>query len=68
MECPPDAPIPALAGVEPIATGEGMLRFLVSPDVDPATVLANAERAGRVVSFSYGPPTLSELFREKVTR
>jgi ABC-2 type transport system ATP-binding protein len=68
MECPPDAPIPALAGVEPIATGDGMARFLVSPDVDPATVLANAERAGRVVSFSYGPPTLSELFREKVTR
>jgi ABC-2 type transport system ATP-binding protein len=68
MECPPDAPIPALAGVEPIATGDRMLRFLVSPDVDPATVLANAERAGRVVSFSYGPPTLSELFREKVTR
>jgi hypothetical protein len=24
--------------------------------------------AGRVVSFSYGPPTLSELFREKVAR
>jgi ABC-2 type transport system ATP-binding protein len=68
MECPPDAPIPTLAGVEPIATSDGMLRFLVSPDVDPATVLANAERAGRVVSFSYGPPTLSELFREKVTR
>jgi ABC-2 type transport system ATP-binding protein len=65
---PPDAPLPALAGVESISADDGMLRFLVRPEVDPATVLARAERAGRVVSFSYGPPTLSELFREKVAR
>ncbi len=68
LERSPDAPFPALAGVEPIAAANGTLRFLVRPEVDPATVLASAERAGRVVSFSYGPPTLSELFREKVTR
>lgn len=68
LERAPGAPLPALAGVEPIDAANGTLRFLVRPDVDPATVLASAERAGRVVSFSYGPPTLSELFREKVTR
>ena len=35
-------------------------------DVDPQRVLAAAERAGRVVEFSYGPPTLAELFLELV--
>ena len=68
LERPAGAQIPVLAGVEPIAADNGTLRFLVRPDVDPATVLASAEGIGRVVSFSYGPPTLSELFREKVTR
>jgi ABC-2 type transport system ATP-binding protein len=68
LERPPGAPLPALAGVEPIPAENGALRFLVRPDVDPAAVLASAERVGRVVSFSYGPPTLAELFREKVTR
>jgi hypothetical protein len=29
-------------------------------------VLTAAERAGRVVSFSYGPPSLGELFLELV--
>ena len=65
---PSGAGLPALAGVEPIAADNGTLRFLVRPDVDPATVLASAERIGRVVSFTFGPPTLLELFREKVTR
>jgi ABC-2 type transport system ATP-binding protein len=65
---PSGAGLPALAGVEPIAADNGTLRFLVRPDVDPATVLASAERIGRVVSFTFGPPTLAEIFREKVTR
>jgi ABC-2 type transport system ATP-binding protein len=65
---PSGAGLPALAGVEPIAADNGTLRFLARPDVDPATVLASAERIGHVVSFTYGPPTLAELFREKVTR
>jgi ABC-2 type transport system ATP-binding protein len=69
LERPPGVAFPALSGVEPLAVnGDHTLRFLVEPDVDPATVLASAERAGRVVSFSYGPPTLAELFREKVAR
>ena len=68
LERPAGARLPDLAGVEPIASDNGTLRFLVRPDVDPATVLASAERIGRVVSFAYGPPTLAELFREKVSR
>jgi ABC-2 type transport system ATP-binding protein len=68
LDRPLDAPFPALAGVEPMPGDDGTLRFLVGPEVDPGTVLASAEHAGRVVSFSYGPPTLAELFREKVAR
>jgi hypothetical protein len=54
-------PVPMTTPIARTTTSSGMM-------VDPATVLARAERAGRVVSFSYGPPTLSELFREKVAR
>ena len=39
-----------------------------SRDVDPAQVLAAAEQAARVVEFSYGPPSLAELFLELVER
>jgi ABC-2 type transport system ATP-binding protein len=61
-------PFPELDGVELVASENGTLRFLVRADVDPATVLDRAERRGHVLSFSYGPPTLAELFREKVIR
>jgi ABC-2 type transport system ATP-binding protein len=64
----PAAPFPALHGVHPVAAANGALRFLVDADVDPATVLAAAEARGAVRRFAYGPPTLAELFREKVTR
>ena len=39
---------------------------LAGRDVDPERVLAAAERSAQVVSFSYGPPTLDELFLELV--
>ena len=68
LERAPKTTFPPLTGVELIADEGTTLRFLSRPDVDPATVLATAERAGRVVSFSYGPPSLAELFREKVSR
>ena len=68
LEHAPETEFPPLAGVEPIPADGATLRFLSRPDVDPAAVLATAERVGRVVSFTYGPPTLAELFREKVTR
>jgi ABC-2 type transport system ATP-binding protein len=68
LERPPATALPPLAGVEPIGADGATLRFLAAPDVDPAAVLTTAERAGRVLSFTYGPPTLAELFREKVAR
>ena len=37
-------------------------------DVDPELVLEAAERSARVVEFSYGPPSLAELFLELVER
>ncbi len=39
---------------------------LASQEVDPEQVLMEAEQAGRVIAFSYGPPTLAELFLELV--
>ena len=44
----------------------GDLRLLAGRDVDPEQVLAQAERSGRVVAFTYGPPSLAELFLELV--
>ena len=37
-------------------------------DVARSCVLADAERSGHVVEFSYGPPSLAELFLELVTQ
>ena len=34
--------------------------------LDPALVLAEAERAGPVASFTFGPPELSEVFLQAV--
>jgi ABC-2 type transport system ATP-binding protein len=66
-----DAPpewLPDVAGVELVERRNGDLRLLAGRDVDPEQVLAEAERVARVVAFSYGPPTLSELFLELVGR
>jgi ABC-2 type transport system ATP-binding protein len=62
---PPDW-LPHVAGVELVERHDGRLELLVGRDVDPEQVLAEAERTGRVVAFSYGPPTLSRLFLELV--
>jgi len=59
---------PAVAGVER-ADGEdrdGVVRLRVPPGLDPALVLAEAERAGPVASFTFGPPELSEVFLQAV--
>ena len=58
--------LPEVAGVELVERRNGDLRLLVGRDVDPEQVLAAAERAARVVEFSYGPPSLAELFVELV--
>ena len=53
-------------GVELVERRNGDLRLLASQAVDPEQVLTEAERAGRVIAFSYGPPSLAELFLELV--
>jgi ABC-2 type transport system ATP-binding protein len=58
--------LPGVAGVELLERHDGSLRLLADDRVDPEQVLAEAERSGRVVAFSYGPPSLSELFLELV--
>ena len=42
------------------------LRLRARPDVDPERVLKEAGAVGGVAAFSYGPPSLAELFLELV--
>jgi ABC-2 type transport system ATP-binding protein len=63
---PPTQWVPHIADVEVVDRRNGDLRLLAGRDVDPEQVIAAAEQAGRVVSFSYGPPSLAELFLELV--
>jgi ABC-2 type transport system ATP-binding protein len=59
---------PSLPGIEPLGTRSGLATYLVPADADPAALLADASRAGRITRFSFQPPTLSDLFREAVGR
>jgi ABC-2 type transport system ATP-binding protein len=59
---------PALPGIELLAARPGISTYLVPADADPAALLADAARAGRITRFSFQPPTLSDLFREVVAR
>ncbi len=68
LEGAPPQWLPDVAGVELVERRNGDLRLLARRDVDPEHVLAAAERSARVLEFSYGPPTLAELFLELVTR
>ena len=58
--------VPEVAGVELVERRNGDVRLLARRDVDPQQVLAAARRSSTVVGFSYGPPTLAELFLELV--
>ena len=60
--------LPAVPGVELLERSGGGLRLAARRDVDPGEVLAAAERTARVLEFSYGPPSLAELFVELVRR
>ena len=60
--------LPDVAGVELVGRRNGDLQLLAGRDVDPEQVLAAAEQTARVVEFSYGPPSLAELFLELVER
>ncbi|HSP71922.1 MAG TPA: DUF4162 domain-containing protein, partial [Gaiellaceae bacterium] len=66
LEGAPTGWLPEVAGVELVERRNGDLRLLAGRDVDPERVLAAAERSGRVLAFSYGPPSLAELFLELV--
>jgi len=44
------------------------VRLRVSAGIDPSALLADAERAGKVVEFSFVPPDLSEVFLAAVGR
>ena len=60
--------LPHVAGVELLDRHNGNLRLTAARDVVPEKVLAEAERTAQVVGFSYGPPSLTELFLELVER
>jgi ABC-2 type transport system ATP-binding protein len=53
-------------GTEVLESASGQLRLRVSGDGDLARIAGALGEAADVVSFSYQPPTLSELFREAV--
>jgi ABC-2 type transport system ATP-binding protein len=57
----PDAP-----ELELLERRDDRLRLLTGSEVEPDAVLAQARAAGVVRSFSFGPPTLTELFLERV--
>jgi ABC-2 type transport system ATP-binding protein len=60
--------LPRLAGVELVERHDGNLRLTAERNVDPERVLAEAKQTAQVVAFSYGPPSLAELFLELVER
>ena len=66
LEGAPPGWLPDISGVELVERRNGDLRLLAGRDVDPEHVLAEAMRAGQVIAFNYGPPTLAELFLELV--
>ena len=62
-------PAPQLSGLtatEVVASAPGQVRLRLSRDADPALVLAELRSTTDLVSFSYQPPSLSELFCEAV--
>jgi ABC-2 type transport system ATP-binding protein len=68
LEGAPPQWLPHVAGVELVERHNGSLRLAAECNVDPELVLAEAERTAQVVGFSYGPPSLTELFLELVER
>jgi ABC-2 type transport system ATP-binding protein len=60
--------LPDIPGIEVLHRQNGSLQLSARPDVDPEHVLVAARQIGRVVSFTYGPPTIADLFLELVER
>jgi ABC-type uncharacterized transport system ATPase subunit len=57
---------PSLPGVEVIEGDARQVRLTASRCTDLEKVLAEVASAGEVVRFGFGPPSLSEIFREAV--
>jgi len=57
---------PEVPDGELLPARDGAVRLLAPAGLDPEDVLAQARAAGEVRAFSFGPPTLAELFLEAV--
>jgi ABC-2 type transport system ATP-binding protein len=68
VEGAPAGWLPPVDGVELVQRHDGELLLRARRDVDPERVLAAARDAGSVLEFTFGPPSLSELFLELVER
>jgi ABC-2 type transport system ATP-binding protein len=55
-----------LPTVTVIEANDGQARLRAGPDTDLAALLARVQDRADIVSFTYQPPTLSELFRQAV--
>jgi ABC-2 type transport system ATP-binding protein len=55
-----------LDAIELVDASDGQIRLLVDEAVDLEAMIATLCRSTELVSFSYEPPTLSELFRQAV--
>jgi ABC-2 type transport system ATP-binding protein len=66
VEGAPEGWLPDVPGAEPLARLDGSVRLLAAIGVDPHAVLEQARAVGTVRAFSFGPPTLAELFLEAV--
>ncbi len=66
LEGAPPAWLPTIAGVELLERHNGDLRLLADRDADAEGVLTEAQGVAEVVAFSYGPPSLADLFVELV--
>ena len=65
-----DGPAPQWAGLpdtEVLDSSEGSVRLKVARDTEISAVLARVTDHDAIASFSYQPPTLSDLFREAVS-
>ena len=55
-----------LTAVQPVTQGDGWIRLQVHPHADLSRIFEHISRKSDVISLSYQPPTLSELFRQAV--
>jgi ABC-2 type transport system ATP-binding protein len=55
-----------IGAIELVDASDGQARLLVEEGVDLEAMIAALRRSTELISFSYEPPTLSELFRQAV--